>query len=221
METEEYTVKRLAGWLLLASLLLSLSRPGMAGQGPVEVLQTMTDTLINIVEQDPGVVHDMARLRAIAHEVVLSRVDFDAMSRWVLGKYWRTATPPQRAAFIVEFREMLLGTYLRSVSSHRGQGARYLPLRGDLQKGRTIVHVEVDQPDGPVVHVMFRMRRAGDTWLIYDVAVEGISLVATHRAGFSREIHKSGMDSLIARLHAKNVSRVEEERVAGLEPAGE
>jgi phospholipid transport system substrate-binding protein len=162
----------------------------------------------------------MARLRAIAGEVVLPRVDFNAMSRWVLGKYWRTATPQQRAAFIVEFREMLLGTYLRSVSSHKGHGVRYLPIRGDLQKGRTMVHVEVDQPNGPVVHVMFRMRRVGSTWLIYDVVVEGISLVATHRTSFSREIHNSGMDSLIARLHARNMSRAEEEAAAGLETAG-
>jgi len=220
METGRYTVKRLSGWLLLVCLLLGLSRPGMAEQGPVEVLQAMTDSLIDIVEQDPDVVHNMARLRAIAGEVVLPRVDFNAMSRWVLGKYWRTATPQQRVAFIVEFREMLLGTYLRSVSSHKGHGVRYLPIRGDLQKGRTMVHVEVDQPDGPVVHVMFRMRRVGSTWLIYDVVVEGISLVATHRTSFSREIHNSGMDSLIARLHARNMSRAEEEAAAGLETAG-
>jgi phospholipid transport system substrate-binding protein len=205
METDRHAVKRIAGWLVLAGLLLGLSRPGMAEQGPVEVLQTMTDTLVDIAREDPGVVNDMARLRVIANEVVLTRVDFIALSRWVLGKYWRTATPPQRADFIVEFREMMLGSYLRSVSTYKDNGVRFHPVRGDLRKGRVIVHAEVDQPNGPFVHVTFRMRMVENEWLIYDVAVEGISLVATHRASFSREIRKNGMDSLIARLHAKNM----------------
>lgn len=219
MESMKVDLKRKAGWLLIACLLLGLSRPGMAEQGPVEVLQSMTDILVDIVEQDPGVVNDMARLRVIATEVVLSRVDLNAMSRWVLGKHWRTATPQQRAAFIVEFREMMLGSYLRSVSNYQDNGVRFLPLRGDLKKGRAIVHAEVDQPNGPMVHVTFRMRRVDDQWLIFDVAAEGVSLVATHRTGFSRAIRKSGMDSLIAQLHAKNARRAKEEKVAGLEAA--
>ena len=205
MEAMNNNLNRTAGWLLFACLLLGLSRPGMAEQGPVEVLQTMTDTLVDIAREDPDVINDIARLRVIANEVVLTRIDFNALSRWVLGKHWRTATPQQRAAFIVEFREMMLGSYLRSVSTYKDNGVRFHPVRGDLGKGRVIVHADVDQSNGPVVHVTFRMRLVGNEWLIYDVAVEGISLVATHRASFSREIRKSGMDSLIARLHAKNM----------------
>ena len=205
-KTDNYFTRRGAGWLLLAVLLLGLSRPGMTEPGPVDVLQTMTDTLLDIVRQDPDVIHDQARLRVIANEVIFSRVDFNTLSRWVLGKYWRTATPQQREAFIAEFREMILRSYLRSVSSYRDNGVRFLPVRGNREKGLAVVNAEIDQPNGPVVHVMFRMRRVKNEWLIYDVAVEGISLVATHRTSFSRQIRKDGMDSLIARLHARNVS---------------
>jgi len=205
-KTDNNFTKWGAGWLLLAVLLLGLSRPGMAEPGPVDVLQTMTDTLIDIVRQDPDVIHDQARLRVIANEVIFSRVDFNTLSRWVLGKYWRTATPQQRAAFIAEFREMILRSYLRSVSSYRDNGVRFLPVRGNREKGLAVVNAEIDQPNGPVVHVMFRMRRVMNEWLIYDVAVEGISLVATHRTSFSRQIRNDGMDSLIARLHARNAN---------------
>ena len=221
METMKFEAKKIAGWLLFTCLMLGLSRQVMAEQGPVEVLQTMTDTLVEIAREDPAVVNDMARLRDIANEVVLPRIDFIALSRWVLGKYWRTATPQQRADFIIEFREMMLGSYLRSVSNYKENGVRYLPLRGEQKSGRVIVHAEIEQPEGPIVHVIFRMRMVDSEWLIYDVAVEGISLVATHRATFSREIHNKGMDSLIAQLHAKNTSRAEEEKVAGLEAARE
>ena len=205
-KTDNSFTKRGAGWLLFAMLLLGLSRPGMAEPGPVDVLQTMTDTLLDIVRQDPGVIHDQARLRVIANEVIFSRVDFNTLSRWVLGKYWRTATPQQRADFIAEFREMILRSYLRSVSSYRDNGVRFLPVRGNREKGLAVVNAEIDQPNGPVVHVMFRMRRVMNEWLIYDVAVEGISLVATHRTSFSRQIRNDGMDSLIARLHSRNAS---------------
>jgi phospholipid transport system substrate-binding protein len=213
-------VKWIAGWWLLAGLLLpGLSRPGMAEQGPVEVLQTMTNTLIEIVNQDPGVIKDTARLRAIATDVVLPRIDFNALSRWVLGKYWRTATPQQRSGFIAEFREMLLGNYLHSVSAYKQNVVRFMPLRGEQQDERAIVNAEVDQPDGPVIHVSFRMHRVANEWLIYDVSVEGISLVATHRAGFSQQIHSGGMDSLIASLRARNESRATEDGVAALKTA--
>lgn len=190
--------------MLLAVLLLGLSRPAIAEQGPVEVLQTMTDTLLDIVRQDPDVIHDEGRLRVIANEVIFSRVDFDTLSRWVLGKYWRTASPQQRTAFIDEFREMILRSYLRSVSAYRDNGVRFLPPRSDREKGLAVVNAEIDQPDGPVAHVTFRMRRVTEEWKIYDVAVEGISLVATHRTSFSQQIRSDGMDSLIARMRARN-----------------
>ena len=190
--------------MLLAVLLLGLSRPAIAEQGPVEVLQTMTDTLLDIVRQDPDVIHDEGRLRVIANEVIFSRVDFDTLSRWVLGKYWRTASPQQRTAFIAEFREMILRSYLRSVSAYRDNGVRFLQPRSDREKGLAVVNAEIDQPDGPVAHVTFRMRRVTEEWKIYDVAVEGISLVATHRTSFSQQIRSDGMDSLIARMRARN-----------------
>jgi phospholipid transport system substrate-binding protein len=210
-EANNYSVKCRTGGLLLAVLLLGLSRPAIAEQGPVEVLQTMTDTLLDIVRQDPDVIHDEGRLRVIANEVIFSRVDFDTLSRWVLGKYWRTASPQQRTAFIAEFREMILRSYLRSVSAYRDNGVRFLQPRSDREKGLAVVNAEIDQPDGPVAHVTFRMRRVTEEWKIYDVAVEGISLVATHRTSFSQQIRSDGMDSLIARMRARNTDNASRE----------
>lgn len=218
MEVGSYSLKWLGHWLFTAGVMLFVAAPAVANpaQGPVEVLQSMTDTLIEIAREDPDVVNDIPRLREVAYDVVLTRVDFEGLSRWVLGKYWRTATAQQRAAFITEFREMLLGTYLRSVSTYEDNGVRFLPLRNSRHEDRAIVNAEVDQPNGPTVHVAFRMRLVGEQWLIYDVAVEGISLVATHRTSFSREIRSSGMDSLIARLRVQNIKNSEEE--AALRP---
>ena len=196
-------------WLLCV-LGLALGKPVLAEMGPVETLATMTATLEEIVKQDPGVIHDPQRLRTIAHEVVLPNVDIRTLSQWVLGKNWRTATPQQRDAFVLEFQELLLNTYLRQVKTYQGEVARFLPLRGEQQAGLAIVNAEIEQPNGPMVHVIFRMREAEQGWLIYDVSVEGISLVATHRSSFSREVRHSGLDNLIARLHDMNERNAEE-----------
>lgn len=195
--------------LLFWCVLLVISRPGMAGQGPVEVLQSMTSTLEEVVTKDPDIIHDEARLRVIAHEVVLPHVDMRTLSRWVLGKNWRKATPAQRDAFVLEFQELLLSTYLRQVKTYQGEVARFLPLRGEQKPGRAVVNAEIEQPNGPVIHATFRMHQVGNDWLIYDVSVEGISLVATHRSSFNSEIRKSGLDDLIARLQKNNDRNIE------------
>ena len=191
-------------WLLFWCLMLAISRPGMAAQGPVEVLQSMTNILEEIVNQDPDIIHDQPRLRVIARDVVLPHVDMRVMSRWVLGKNWRKATPEQRDAFVDEFEELLLSSYLRQVKTYDGEVARFLPLRGGQKEGRAVVNAEIDQPNGPVIHVIFRMHQVKTEWLIYDVSVEGISLVATHRSSFNTEIRNRGLDELIVRLQKLN-----------------
>lgn len=199
-----------ASWLLCMFMGLTLGKPALAELGPVETLATMTATLEELVKQDPEIINDPQRLRLIAHEVVLPNVDIRTLSRWVLGKNWRTATPEQRDAFVNEFQELLLSTYLRQVKTYQGEVARFLPLRGEQKEGQAVVNAEIDQPNGPVVHVIFRMHKAERGWLIYDVSVEGISLVATHRSSFNREVSTGGLDKLIARLHDMNVRNAEQ-----------
>jgi phospholipid transport system substrate-binding protein len=174
----------------------------------VVVLQQMTEYVTEVVRSDTGILKDPVRLRALAYDAVLPHVDFVTLSRWVLGKHWRTATPAQREAFMTQFREMLLLNYLRNVTSYRETAVRFLPLRAAPEDDRVEVQAEVEPQGAPVVNVMFRMHRVDGDWLIYDVSVEGISLVATHRSGFSQEISRNGLDGLIARLTDMNRAAV-------------
>ena len=193
---------RLLVWTLLAGLSAGVS----AEQGPVEMLRSTTEQVLDLVRQDPTVIDDPLRLRVIADEIVLPHVDFPTLSRWVLGKYWRQATGQQREAFIAAFREQLLGTYLRSVTRYRDNIISFRPLPETPTNGRVAVSAEITPSSGPAVHAVFRLHRPATEWLIYDVAVEGVSLVATHRSSFSREISRSGLDGLIARMQAHNVA---------------
>jgi len=194
-------------WLLFATGLMSA--PAMPLQAavepkPVAVLREMNDHIQDVVRRDTSILEDPVRLRQLADEAVLPHVDFVALSRWVLGRYWRKATPAQREAFMTEFQEMLLLNYLGRVTTYRETAVRFLPLRAGPQDDRVAVQAEVEPAGAPVVEVLFRMHRVGERWLIYDVAVAGVSLVATHRSGFSREISQHGIDGLISRLAEHN-----------------
>jgi len=197
-------VTAMLAWLLIAAMFIGIVPVVRAEPEPVAVLRQMSDYVTDVVRRDTSILKDPVRLRALANEAVLPHVDFVALSRWVLGKHWRKATPAQREDFMTQFREMLMLTYLRNVTSYRETAVRFLPLRAAPEDDRVVVQAEIEPQGAPVVNVMFRMHRVDGRWLIYDVAVEGISLVATHRSGFSQEISHNGLDGLIARLTEMN-----------------
>jgi phospholipid transport system substrate-binding protein len=203
------TCRSFCGMLTVLCVFLLLPGPGLAmaeEPGPVELLQERRDTVLAIVEKDPGVLKDTVRLREIAHEYLLPHVDFMTLSRWVMGKHWRAATPEQRTAFANEFRDLLLNNYLRSVTHYRDQTIEFTPVRDLDKKTKVVVNGVVDQPGGPPVHVDFRMHQDGGRWLIYDIVVEGVSLATTHRSMFSQQIRDLGVAGVIAELQARNAA---------------
>ena len=191
--------------------------PVLAEEGPVDVLRGMSDHVLEIIKADPSVLDDKARLRTIAEQVVIPNVDFIALSQSVLGVSWRQATPEQREVFEREFRALLINTYLASISraDYQGQSIRYLPLRNPPTGDRAEVDAEIEQPNGPLIHAQFRMyRRDGAGWKVYDVVVEGVSLVITQRSSFSSIIREKGLSGLIAMLEERNNKRSDPEGTA-------
>jgi phospholipid transport system substrate-binding protein len=102
---------------------------------------------------------------------------------------------------------LLVNTYVRSISNYSDNRISISPARGALSSGRAEVDAQIERPDGPPVHLGFRMHKPGAEWLVYDISVEGISLVATHRSSFAREIHDKGLDSLIEHLASLNAGK--------------
>jgi phospholipid transport system substrate-binding protein len=204
----------LRSWFILLLLFcLAPCAPVLAEKSPVEVLQGMSDHVLEIIQHDPSVLDDKARLRAIADQVVIPNIDFIALSQSVLGITWRKATPEQREVFEREFRSLLMNTYLNSISraDYNGQSIRYLPPRNPPTGNRAEVDAEIEQPSGPLIHAQFRMyRRDGAGWKVYDVVVEGVSLVITQRSSFSSIIRDKGLDGLIDILVERNNKRIDQ-----------
>lgn len=193
-------------YCLVCSLVLSMQVVAAGPTGPAEMLSNMTDRVLQEIRSNPAILSDEQRARALAEQLILPNIDFYTSSRWVLGKHWNSASDAQRNAFVSEFRELLINTYMRSLDKYHDNDIRILPARPGQPDGRAIVDAEVEQVGGPPVKVMFRLHRKADAWLVYDIVIEGISLVATHRSSFATEIHSKGLDSLIARLVLQNAS---------------
>ena len=83
----------------------------------------------------------------------------------------------------------------------------YLPDRGNPSSGNVTVRTRVKQPGGPSISIDYSLYKKGDEWKVFDVNIDGVSLVTNYRASFASEIRSKGIDGLIGRLAKKNAER--------------
>ena len=193
---------------LLTTLALSLSLlVGVAAaQTPPDVLvKETTDRVLNELEerkaqlkQNPGTAGELVR------EIVLPHFDFALMSRLVLARNWRTATPEQQERFTEQFQELLIRTYGTSLAAYSGQKVNYLPMQPSPDENRAVVRTEIRQSDGPAIPLHYMLRQGRDGWKVFDVVIDGVSLVQNYRTSFASEIQQRGLDGLIERLVERN-----------------
>ena len=126
------------------------------------------------------------------------------MSKWVLAKHWRTADKKQKLAFIRAFRTLMVRTYATALLDYTEQEIRYVPLRDDIGSGDVTVRTEVHQKTGQPIGIKYGLHLRKKGWKVYDISVDGISLVANYRTSFNTEIKQKGLDGLIARLETHN-----------------
>ena len=200
-----------SSWGLLATLLLlSLTRPAMAttaGQAETLVRMTTERTLAvlraerEILKAEPG------RIYLLVDGIVLPHFDFYRMSRWVLGKHWRSASRGQRSRFVEEFRTLLVKTYATALLAYSDERVEIVPARKRGQVTRTTVRTEIRRPGSLPIPISYSMYLKDELWKVRDVTIDGISLVANYRSTFGAQIQRGGLEELIRRLEAHNANR--------------
>jgi phospholipid transport system substrate-binding protein len=152
------------------------------------------------------------RLRDQVLPLLSEYADFTRMSRLVLGKHWRRATPAQRAKFTEQFVLVMVRFYaaslrgiLQSAPNH-AIAIDVLPAQITPDTKRVLVRSRVEIGQERPLQVTYHLYRTSDAWKIYDMAIEGISIVANYRANFASEIRVSGLDGLIRRLEERNAA---------------
>lgn len=197
--------QRAASGLALA-LALWGSGSALAQEAPDKVVQTVAEQSITALREDPELrAGSQTKMAQLIEQNVAPHFDFERMTRLAVGRGWRQAGADQRKALIEQFRTLLIRSYSAAYTGYKTIVVNVKPLR--LQGGEEDVQVrtEIKLPgDTPPVSVDYSMYKSPGEWKVYDVTVDGVSLVTTYRSTFADEIRESGIDGLIKSLREKN-----------------
>jgi phospholipid transport system substrate-binding protein len=173
---------------------------------PNELVQKITDEVLAAVKSDKELAAgDKQKAVKLAEEKVLPYVDFEHATRLAVGRAWREASPEQRKRLVSEFRNMLVRTYSNAIGTYQGQTLKVLPSRGKADPEETIVRTQFVRPGGQPLPIDFSMHQTPEGWKVYDITVEGVSLVLTYRSEFDAIVKQQGIDGLIKALATKNI----------------
>ena len=173
--------------------------------GPEALVKKMTQEVLEAVKGDKQLAAgDRQKVIKLAEEKILPHVDFEEATRLAVGRGWKEATPEQRKKLVAEFRNMLVRTYSNAIGAYEGQTMKVLPVRMKPGDTDATVRNEFIRPGGKPVLIDYSMRKADAGWKIYDIVVEGVSLVLTYRSEFDAVVKQEGIDGLIKRLGQKN-----------------
>jgi phospholipid transport system substrate-binding protein len=195
----------------MKKLFLVVSLFLMAGIAQAEIIAPdvlIKDTaqdVITIVKQDKDIQSgNQKKILALVDAKILPNFDFTRMTQLAAGKYWRKATPEQKKALVAEFRNMLVRTYTKAFTMYKDQTIEVKPLKLAATDTETTVKTQIIKVGGQPTAVDYQMKKAADGWKVFDVVIEGVSMVTSYRGSFSSQIEQSGIDSLIKSLADMN-----------------
>jgi phospholipid transport system substrate-binding protein len=193
---------------LAALLVLSAAPNGWAGQAQ-DQLKGAIDRVVTTLES-PALKGDTkaAERRAAVRKIADELFDFGEIARRSLGRYWQPLTEPQRTEFVGLFADLLERSYISKIELYGGEKIVYSGERveGDV----ATVSTKILTKNGTEVPVDYRLFKRGDRWMVYDVNIEGISLVSNYRTQFNKIIQTNGYNSLVERMKVKQSEFLEE-----------
>ena len=188
--------------LLASSMCMSAFADERTPEQIVE--QTSSEILQIINEQSERIKTEEGYVNQVIDDLVLPVIDLQSMGKLILGKHWKTASDEQRQQFIEQFKAMLIRTYAKSIADYGHAKVTVLPSQTEQKKKRHRVKSELDLGTGTPLQVDYVFRRKDDSWKVFDLVVDGLSLIQNFRTSFSQEISETSLDALIERLKNTN-----------------
>ena len=199
------------GFTVFAAMFIAVATPwsqAVAAQpieSPVVMLERTSQQVIKILQDDRELLQkEPERVYKIIDEYILPHLDEVTMAKLALGKNWKQASKDQKIEFVAEFKNLLIRTYSKSLLEFRDQQINYFPVKLADDAYKASVKAEVLQPNGPSIPMAYRVRIKNNAWKVYDIKIDGISLVTSYRGTFTQEVRKSGIDGLLKYMRDKN-----------------
>jgi phospholipid transport system substrate-binding protein len=192
---------------LITASAITMSAMNVVAQdvAPDEMVRKNTVEVLAMLKADKDLAAgDPAKVEKLANEKILPFFNFSRMTQLAVGRSWREATDAQKTALINEFRRLLIRTYSSSLSQFRNQTIDVRPLKLAPTDTEVVVKTVVNQAGGAGVPLDYSMEKSTDGWKIFDVLIDGVSLVTNYRSSFATEIKNGGIDGLVKSLAAQN-----------------
>lgn len=169
---------------------------------PTEAMKATIDEVLRILQEEelkqPGRAEER---RQMLERVVEARFDYQEMSKRALGAPWNTLSDEQKQEFVTLFRTLLTNTYADKIETYSGEGVQYLNERQDKAYAEVRTKVLSGKAEIPLD---YRLIQKGNDWRVYDVVVDGVSLVNNYRGQFAKIIRTSSYDGLVEQLRKKS-----------------
>ena len=179
---------------------------------PTETLKAYSEHVVKILD-DPGLKERKSERRAAVRKVAEDVFALDETAKRALGPHWQARTPAEREEFTQLFADILETTYISRIDEYGGERVRYVSEK--IDGDTAVVQTRVVTRKAQEVPVDARMLKRGDKWYIYDITLEGVSLISNYRTQFDRIIRSSSYADLVKRLKdRKNLPAAPQPRAA-------
>ncbi len=190
---------------LTAIFALVTAGTAVAGE-PTDQVRRSVDEVLKIVQSQP----DGPARRTAVRQAANRLFDFEETAKRALGPHWQQRTPAEHEEFVRLFSDLLEAAYVGKIDLYQGEKITYV---GETVDGdQATVKTRIVTKQGNEVPVDYRLLREMDGWRVYDVIIEGVSLVANYRTQFNKIIQTSSYDDLVKRMRAKDFSAPEGNR---------
>jgi phospholipid transport system substrate-binding protein len=193
-------------WLPLFGALYAAGAPAADFPPPDALVRTTSEEVLRAATDDKDLRNGApSKLVEVIETKIVPHFDMNRMTRLAVGKSWREATPEQQKTLVHEFQTLLVRSYAAAYTTYRQVKVDVKPLKLAGNEDDVTVKTQILLPGGaPPVGVDYAMGATSNGWKVYNVVVEGVSLVTTYRNYFTAQIQTSGIDGLIRNLQDRN-----------------
>jgi phospholipid transport system substrate-binding protein len=198
-------MKRIVAAALCAGTLWAGQLSAAEMLAPDALARSVTDEVLAIVRADKDIQSgNQKKVLELVEAKVVPHFNFGRMTQLAMGRNWRDASAEQQRRLVEEFRQLLVRTYTAAFTQYRNQTVEYRRPRMAAADTEVVVQSLIRQPSGQPVAVDYSMEKTEAGWKVYNVKIEGVSMVENYRSTFNTEVQKSGIDGLIKSLADKN-----------------
>ena len=187
---------------VLLFFLLSLPTGSAYAGAPTDQIKQTVDKVLDILRnKEMKKPANEKKRRAEIRKVVSERFDFADMAKRSLGIYWRQRTPEERKEFVPLYTDLLERTYIKKIEGYTDERIDYTG--ENINDGYAVVDTKVVTEKNTVIPIQYRMLNENGQWMVYDVSIEGVSLINNYRNQFSSIIHQKSYEELVKKLKNK------------------